>query len=81
LTECPACNIKFIEKNPNWALIEIAPESSYDQSRAELKQALEEGIDLKKKIEKFKESILEENLNQLNTLRQDINNKTNEMMN
>ena len=60
--ECPTCNSKFIDKNTNWALIEIVPESNYDKIRDELKQALDEEIDLKK----LREVKLEENLNQLN---------------
>jgi len=37
---CPICNKPFTDKNPNWYLLDLVPESSYDSLKKKLEQSL-----------------------------------------
>ena len=37
---CPICNKLFTDKNPNWYLLDLVPESSYDYLKKKLEQSL-----------------------------------------
>lgn len=79
--KCPACQKSYAEKFPNLALLQIIPKSDYDKLKYELEHCLNEIANLKVKLDETSDKKLKENLTRINTLRDDIRQKTNEILN
>lgn len=78
--ECPFCYKRVVDKNPNWSMLELIPESSYDIARLKLEQCLNETTNLKNLLEENYESKRKENLNDFQLIRNQIIWRTNEMI-
>lgn len=78
---CPTCKRKTIDKNPNWIMFKIVEKSFYDKTKQSLVESLNEINSLKFKFESVKERKYLENSLKLKSLRNDINSKTNELIN
>jgi hypothetical protein len=79
--KCPTWNKRFIEKNPNIALLKLIPESIYDK----LKEQVLKGCPELKEIDQNLKISRTEKLNKLETslksIKQHISDKTNKMDN
>ena len=78
---CPNCNSSSTDKSPNWDLIELVPESRYDKIKQELEQNLNEANELKKELNKLREVKEAENSNKLELLQEEINSKSDHLIN
>jgi len=67
---CPLCNKPFTERSPNWSLLDLIPESSYDILKQKLEQSLN---DLKKKTDQLESE-------QFKSVETQILNHTNEII-
>ena len=56
--KCPSCNLSIINKNPNLALLEFIPESSYDKIKAESLKAINEIHEIRNDFNKKSNSFL-----------------------
>lgn len=78
---CPTCKRKTLDKNPNWIMFKIVQKSIYDKTKQSLIESLNEINSLKFKFESSKERKYLENSLKLKSLRNEINTKTNELIN
>lgn len=78
---CPSCKDPIKAKYPNLALIKLIPESKYDKLRSQLEKTIVETNDLKQKQYKEFELKLEQNLDNIKTIKEEINQKTSQLIN
>lgn len=78
---CPTCKRNYLDTNPNWIMFKIVQKSNYDKMKQTLFDDINEINSLKFKFKSNKEKKVLENKIRLRTLREEINSKTNEIIN
>ena len=79
--KCPSCNLSIINKNPNLALLEFIPESSYDKIKAESLKAINEIHEIRNDFNKKRDLKLKEYLDKFNLIRETITSETDRLVN
>ena len=79
--KCPSCTRVFMDKNPNWALLDLVGDSDYDLLKIQLERSFNEYDILKKKLNDVHQRKLEENNQKLNIIRNEITRRTNQLVN
>lgn len=77
---CPVCNETIIDRNPNWAIIDMIPNSDADRLKLLTQSALNETQDLKNKLNDLQRQHHQENLANLKRARKEINSFSNRFM-
>lgn len=77
---CPNCNETIKAKYPNLALLELIPESKYDQLKSKLEKALVSSSELCNKFLIERDQIYTQNFRQLHHIKEEINVKANELI-
>ncbi len=78
--KCPECKAIITMINPNIGILELIPESLYDQLKATAKKNCIEVIELNDDLKSKRESQLEATLNKINSTRNRIRNETNQFI-
>ena len=74
--KCPTCSLKISAKHPNIELLELVPESMYDQLKVTSEKALNEINEIKSALKSKSEAKLNKCLNKINSARCSIKNET-----
>ncbi len=77
---CPACNKAFFEKNPNMALLQLIPESSYDKLKAEVLREFINLNEIKQDLNNIHQVKLNTHAAKLALIKQTISDRTNKMV-
>lgn len=78
--KCPSCKTPIQFKNPNLALLEFIPESTYDSLKQQLHRILTETNDLKSSLTRDWELSISNHLNKFKCLKRDISSKSTELI-
>ena len=77
---CPFCSAEIVDRNPNWSLIEMVSESSYDKLKPKVDFLVAETLHLKLTLNENHEKKLKEYQTQFQTIRNQIIIQTNQMV-
>lgn len=77
---CPTCGREFMDKNPNWALLELVGDSDYDLLKKQMNRSFNETEILKKKLYDVHQRKLEENNQKLKSIQNEIAKQANKLV-
>lgn len=77
---CPVCTLTIKDRNPNWALLDLIPESNTDRLKHSLLKKLSETEDSKKKINNLNKQKFKEGLTSLKTVKKELTAHTNKLV-
>lgn len=75
--QCPLCTLTIKDYNPNWAILDMIPETNFGHLKYSLEKSLNESENIKKKLNELNKQNFKDTIVNLKEVKQEISNHAN----